>query len=83
MVADHWFRQVKRVFKAMKITSNAMRIRIVTFQLEGESQVRWDWIKVLRDLEMMTWGEFRELFMSKFFMASARHAKARKFLELK
>ena len=31
----------------------------------------------------MTWGEFRELFMSKFFPASARHAKAREFLELR
>ena len=31
----------------------------------------------------MTLREFRELFMSKFFLASARHAKARKFLELK
>ena len=30
-----------------------------------------------------TWGEFRELFMDKFFSASARHAKAREFLELK
>ena len=31
----------------------------------------------------MTWGEFRELFMGKFFPASARHVKAREFLELK
>ena len=31
----------------------------------------------------MTWEEFRELFMSKFFPTSARHAKAREFLELK
>ena len=31
----------------------------------------------------MTWGEFRELFMSKFFPASARHDKAWEFLELK
>ena len=31
----------------------------------------------------MTWGEFRELFMGKFFPALARHAKARDFLELK
>ena len=28
-------------------------------------------------------GEFRELFMGKFFSAFARHAKAREFLELK
>ena len=31
----------------------------------------------------MTWEEFRELFMAKFFPTSARHAKAREFLELK
>ena len=31
----------------------------------------------------MTWGEFRELFMCKFFSTSSRHAEARKFLELK
>ena len=42
-----------------------------------------DWVKVSRDPETMTWGEFRELFMEKFFTASARHAKAREFLELK
>ena len=32
---------------------------------------------------MMTLGEFRELFMGKFFPASASHVKAREFLELK
>ena len=32
---------------------------------------------------MMKWGEFRELFMGKFFPASAKHAKAQVFLELK
>ena len=32
---------------------------------------------------MMTWGEFRELFMEKFFSTSARHVKAWEFLEMK
>ena len=50
MVADHWFRQVKRILKAMEITSDAMRIKLDLFKLEGESQIWWDWIKVLRDL---------------------------------
>ena len=31
----------------------------------------------------MKWEKFRELFMGKFFLASARHAKAQEFLELK
>ena len=58
VVANHWFRQVERILEAIEITSNATRIRLATFQLEGESQVWWDWIKVSKDLETMTWEEF-------------------------
>ena len=82
MVADHWFRQVERVLEAMEITSNVTKIRLATFQLKGESQVWWDWVKASRNLEAMMWEEFRELFMGKFFPTSSRHAKAREFLEL-
>ena len=61
----------------MDITSDAMRIRLAVFQLEGESQVWWDWAKTSRDVEAMTWVEFHGLFMSKYFSA-----KAQEFLEL-
>ena len=40
-------------------------------------------MKDAKNLETTTWGEFKELFMGKYFPAAARHAKARKFLELK
>ena len=76
MVADHYFRQVERILEAMEITSDAMRIRLATFQLEGESQVWWDWVKTSRNLEAMTWAEFHELFMRKYFSATAKPAKA-------
>ena len=59
------------------------RIRLATFQLEGESQVWWDWVKTSKDWEAMTWIDFQELFMSKFFLALARYAKAREFLGLR
>ena len=39
MVADHLFMQVEKVLKAMEITSDATRIRLAVFQLEGEAQV--------------------------------------------
>ena len=39
--------------------------------------------KLIRDLEAMTWAEFHDLFMGKYFPDTARHAKAREFLELK
>ena len=67
----------------MDITSDVAKIRLATFQLEGESQVWWDWVKTSKDLEAMTWTEFHGLFMSKYFPATTRHAKAQEFLELK
>ena len=82
MVADHWFMQVEKL-EAMKITSNTTRIRLAVFQLEGEAQVLWNWTKTSRDLEAMTWAEFHDLFMGKYFSDTARHAKAQEFLELK
>ena len=45
MVVDLWFRQIENVLKTMDITSNASKIRLAVFQLEGESQVWWDWVK--------------------------------------
>ena len=75
--------QVEKVLEAMEITSNMTRIRLVAFQLEGETQVWWNWAKTSWDLEAMAWAEFYELFMGKYFSATARHAKAQEFLELK
>ena len=54
MAVDHYFRQVKRIFEAMEITSDATRIGLATFWLEDESQIWWDWVRVSRDPETMT-----------------------------
>ena len=83
MVADYWFMQVEKVLEAMEITSDTTRIRLAAFQLEGEAQVWWNWAKTYRDLEAMTWAEFHDLFMGKYFPDTTRHAKAQEFLELK
>ena len=80
MVADHWFMQIEKVLEAMEITSDATRIRLVAFQLEGEAQVWWKWARTYRDLEVMTLVEFQELFMGTYFPETA---KAQEFLELK
>ena len=67
----------------MEITSDTTRIRLAAFQLEGEAQVWWNWAKTSRELEAMTWAEFHDLFMGKYFPNTARHAKAHEFLGLK
>ena len=59
------------------------RIRLAAFKLEGKARVWWRWVRTSRDLEVMTWAEFQELFMGKYFPGTASHAKAQEFLELK
>ena len=71
------------MLEAIEITSDITRIRLAAFQLEGEAQVWWQWARTSRDLEVMTWAEFQELFMGKYFQDTARHSKAQEFLELK
>ena len=83
MVADHWFMQIENVLEAMEITSDTTRIRLAAFQLEGEARVWWRWVRASRDLKALTWAEFQELFMGKYFPETAKHAKAQEFLELK
>ena len=72
--------QIEKVLEAMEITSDATRIRLVAFQLEGEAQVWWKWARTSRNLEAMTWAEFQELFMDKYF---PKIVKAQEFLELR
>ena len=80
MVTDHWFMQNEKVLEAMEITSDATRIRLAVFQLEGEAQIWWKWARTSRDLEAMTWAEFQEFFMGTYFPETT---KAQEFLELK
>ena len=67
MVADHLFHLIERVLVAMKITFATTQIMLAAFQLAVESLIWWDWVKISRNVEAMTWVDFRELFMSKFF----------------
>ena len=60
-----------------------MRECLAAFQLKGKSLGWWDWVKASRNFELMTWEEFCELFMGKYFSAFTQHAKAREFLKPK
>ena len=82
LVADHWFHQIERVLEAMEITSATTQVRLSAFHLASESLIWWDSVKTSKIVEAMTWVDFKELFMSKFFPVSARHVKAREFLDL-
>ena len=45
MVVDHRFTQIEKVLEAREITSDVTRIRLATFQIEGEALVWWKWAR--------------------------------------
>ena len=49
MVVDHWFMQIEKVLEAMETTSDAIRIILAAFQLEGEAQIGWKWARTSID----------------------------------
>ena len=50
MVADHRFCHSERILRAMEITSDTTRIMLASFQLEGQSQIWWEWVTTSRDM---------------------------------
>ena len=41
MITNHWYWEVEKILKAMEIISDATKIKLVAFKLEGESQIWW------------------------------------------
>ncbi|XP_058217488.1 uncharacterized protein LOC131328576 [Rhododendron vialii] len=42
LVADHWLAQIRKIFNALKITEDDLRVSIVACQLTGEANEWWE-----------------------------------------
>ncbi|KAI8568203.1 hypothetical protein RHMOL_Rhmol02G0179500 [Rhododendron molle] len=51
LVADHWLSQIRKIFNALKITEDDLRVSIVAVQLTGEAN-KW-WESVLKQEETL------------------------------
>ena len=47
----------------MGVTEHADRITLAGYELGGEADHWWTLIKESRDITMMTWAQFRNLFL--------------------
>ncbi|XP_058210462.1 uncharacterized protein LOC131322904 [Rhododendron vialii] len=88
LVADHWLAHMRKIFNALKITEDDLRVSIVACQLTGEANEWWESILGVRrdarraaraesqenepDEENLTWAKFEELFENQYFPESYR-----------
>jgi hypothetical protein len=98
LVADHWLSQIRKIFNALRITEDDLRVSIVAIQLVGEANEWWESVLGARrdarrmarainrtnelDVENLTWAEFEELFENQYFPVTYREKLRRQFEEL-
>ncbi|XP_058216760.1 uncharacterized protein LOC131327630 [Rhododendron vialii] len=98
LVVDHWLSQIRKIFNALKIMEDDLRVSIVACQLIGEPNEWWELVlgvrrdarKVARavnrtnepDVENLTWVEFEVLFENQYFLETCREQLREQFEKL-
>ncbi|XP_058210062.1 uncharacterized protein LOC131322670 [Rhododendron vialii] len=98
LVADHWLAQIRKLFRALKITEDDLRVNIVVVQLTGEANEWWESVLELRkdarraartaaqanepDVENLTWAEFEVFFEEQYFPETSRNQLRDEFEKL-
>ncbi|XP_028064474.1 uncharacterized protein LOC114267612 [Camellia sinensis] len=66
----------------MGITEATDKIALAVFELDDESDHWWELIKNTRDVVRLSWNQFRELFLNKYFPNTVRRERVKEFQNL-
>ncbi|XP_028070273.1 uncharacterized protein LOC114272753 [Camellia sinensis] len=66
----------------MGITEAVDRIALAVFELDDEADHWWELIKNTRDVASLSWNQFRELFLNKYFPSTVRRERVKEFQNL-
>ena len=80
--AAQWITNVEKIFKAIPLRDNDLRIATATFYLRGEAGDWWASYEEMNGDEDLTWKEFKELFLDEFFPEILREKKREEFVNL-
>ncbi|XP_028070165.1 uncharacterized protein LOC114272645 [Camellia sinensis] len=81
-VAENWLRQIEKMLDTMGITEATDRIALAVFELDDEADHWWELIKNTRDVASLSWNQFRELFLNKYFLITIRRERVKEFQNL-
>ncbi|XP_028078909.1 uncharacterized protein LOC114280732 [Camellia sinensis] len=81
--AEAWLRQIKKLLDTSDIHNEQHRVTMAAFQMEGEADHWWEMIRSTRQVDTLTWRQFEDLFMEKYFPNSLRQEMIQEFLQLK
>lgn len=76
-----WLLRVKQCLDVIDVPGN-LRVGFAVYSLTGAAGYWWDLVKRTRDVESMTWDDFEQLFLNRYFPQAIRDAKVQEFLKL-
>ncbi|XP_057418806.1 uncharacterized protein LOC130737159 [Lotus japonicus] len=81
--AYKWMTQVEKILNSMNCTDN-QKVNYASYLLEGEAETWWAQVKPrMIQVNLMTWIEFKRVFLEKYFPEDVKARKEVEFLELK
>ncbi|XP_057418898.1 uncharacterized protein LOC130713116 [Lotus japonicus] len=81
--AYKWMTQVEKILNSMNCTDN-QKVNYASYLLEGEAETWWTQAKPrMIQANLMTWIEFKRVFLEKYFPEDVKARKEVEFLELK
>ncbi|XP_028054780.1 uncharacterized protein LOC114258976 [Camellia sinensis] len=81
-IVENWLRQIEKMLDTMGITEAADRIALAVFELDDEADHWWELIKNTHDVASLSWNQFRELFLNKYFPSTIRRERVKEFQNL-
>ena len=78
---DHWLRRMKRILVGLDILEKR-RVSLSTYMLVDKADIRWETMKRVYNIEVITWEEFERIFLGKYFGEVTNHAKRMEFKHL-
>ncbi|XP_058185826.1 uncharacterized protein LOC131303052 [Rhododendron vialii] len=82
ILAEAWLKETKVIFRTLDITRDGDRVALATYQLKGEARNWWELMETTHDVAIMTFDEFENIFLDKYFPTPLKQAKAHEFMNL-
>ncbi|KAG6521788.1 hypothetical protein ZIOFF_018914 [Zingiber officinale] len=82
ITVEGWIRSLETIFDFMQLT-DADKVRCAIFMLRDDARVWWEGARLIVDLTILTWVNFKEVFYGKYFTVNNQTRLAREFLELR
>ncbi|XP_024164159.1 uncharacterized protein LOC112171166 [Rosa chinensis] len=79
--AENWLRQILKILDILR-TPEQYRVSLAVHQLVGEADNWWDTVRSLRTVADLTWAEFEQLFLERFFPPVLKAQKISEFFVL-